>query len=344
MSSLNNASYWTKKVLLFTGITVAAFIVLRFVISSGTSVWRKYFPPPPPPADEKYGTLSPISFENEGVKGNFEYSIETSDGTLGKFTTVARVYPIERPVETLTSLTRAKGKAQSLGFDGDPSKISSNVFRWRQEGRSLDMDVQNDNFMIRTDSDILNSYSSLSEKNALDFSLSFLKKLSTPAGDFTSENAQVKYYIPVEGGDLMETSSKGDAKTSIVSFRRSVLDVYNVDTPVVEEDDLRFLVSIGSSSGPTRDSIASDVNFYYWKINTADFGIYPIKSVAQALEELKAGKANIVKKISSTTKIDIGKISLEYFLNKNLQEYLQPVYVFEGEGFRAIVEAVEKQS
>ncbi len=342
MSSLDNASFWTKRIVIFTAIAIVGFIVLRFIITTSFSIYRKYFPPPPPAADQKYGSLSPISFENDGVKGNFEYTLDTSDGTLGHFTTVARVYPIERPAETLTSLSRAKERAKSLGFEGTPSKMGSNTYRWRQDGQSLDMDIQNNNFIIRTDTDILASYSSIPENKSLDFALSFIKNTAPTIAEFTSQNAQVKFYLPSGGEDLIETSSKGDAKINVVSFQRSVPDVFDVETPIIEEDDVRPLVSIGSSLGTAGDPVASEVNFYYWRINAIDFGIYPIKTVEQAFEELKAGKAHIVKKPNSDTKVDIGKIRLGYFLNKNLQDYLQPVYIFEGNGFRAIVEAIKK--
>jgi hypothetical protein len=72
-------------------------------------------------------------------------------------------------------------------------------------------------------------------------------------------------------------------------------------------------------------------------------GVYPIRSGDEAFADLKKGKGFIVS-LPPVTKITIRKMFLGYFDPDVFQEYLQPVYVFLGDGdFVGYVPAVSGQ-
>jgi hypothetical protein len=79
----------------------------------------------------------------------------------------------------------------------------------------------------------------------------------------------------------------------------------------------------------------------FFEKSNEQVGIYPVKTGAQAWADLKAGKGIIISSPNSSKNIVIKKMFFGYFDFDSYQEYLQPVYVFLGDGnFVAYVSAV----
>jgi hypothetical protein len=100
---------------------------------------------------------------------------------------------------------------------------------------------------------------------------------------------------------------------------------------------------IGSNESDA-DVVAAD--FIHQKIdNPKDVeATYPIKTVQQAYEELKQGKAYIAMYSGSSNEVLITNVFLAYYLGKDLQKYLMPIIVFEGSNnFFAYVSAVSDE-
>jgi len=83
------------------------------------------------------------------------------------------------------------------------------------------------------------------------------------------------------------------------------------------------------------------VNFTYWPVNTKMWATYPLKTSQEAFEELQQGKGKIISLKGPI--ITIRKIYLAYLETRAAPEFLQPVFVFDGDdNFRAVVPAIQK--
>ena len=80
----------------------------------------------------------------------------------------------------------------------------------------------------------------------------------------------------------------------------------------------------------------------YFERQTDKVGIYPLKSGAQAWQDLQSGKGTIISLgTNDSANVSIKSMKLFYFDPDIYQSYLEPAYVFVGEnGFVAYVEAV----
>ena len=62
----------------------------------------------------------------------------------------------------------------------------------------------------------------------------------------------------------------------------------------------------------------------------------------QAYDELKSGNAYVGSYFGSGKSVSITKVSLAYYMGRTRQNYLYPVYVFEGtDGFTAYISALD---
>jgi len=94
-------------------------------------------------------------------------------------------------------------------------------------------------------------------------------------------------------------------------------------------------------SGQTGDKKTIQANYYYSQILGEDFATYALKSIDAAWKELTAGGGFIAKRTPNQTVV-VRRANLAYFESNSQQLFLQPVYVFEGDGgFTAYVAAVD---
>ncbi len=78
-----------------------------------------------------------------------------------------------------------------------------------------------------------------------------------------------------------------------------------------------------------------------WQQITDQSGTYPLKTTAQAFDELQKGKAYIAAYTGTSTTIQINNVLMGYYVGPSQQKYLMPIIVFQGnDGFYAYVSAV----
>ena len=100
---------------------------------------------------------------------------------------------------------------------------------------------------------------------------------------------------------------------------------------------MHFLIG-GSNSNAIFDS-----SFTHQQIS-ADSTSYPIISSEDAFTILKDNRAYIASYYGDTSNITIKDLYLAYYLSDKRQDYVMPIYVFEGrDGFFAYVSAVSNE-
>jgi hypothetical protein len=75
-----------------------------------------------------------------------------------------------------------------------------------------------------------------------------------------------------------------------------------------------------------------EMQYVFWPIAFDDFATYPLRSGAIAWQDLQDGYASII--LNGNNKDDtikIRQIYLAYYDSEEPQNYLQPIFVFEGD-------------
>lgn len=346
MASLTITTYYTRKAIKYGAISFAALLILKSVLSTAIGIWRTLNPPPPPAPKAAFGKLPKVEFpESEFTGKGLIYQLETVGGGTPNLGDRANVYFIPAKKPGLLALDRANALAKRMGFKDQGQKVSEKIYQWRKDEAlitTLEMDVATNNFTIRKnwreDQTLLKDKRLPAEDRAIVEAKNFLQ-----AGGLSDKelegNTNISYlrFIPPK---LAPAVSLSEADFTRVNLFRNNLDELPVLPPHPEEALVSFLLS-GSRESKKR---ILEVNYSFHPISQETFTSYTIKSSTQAWEELKAGQGFIANLEKGVKQIVVRKIYLAYFENSLPQEYLQPIYVFEGNNnFMAYIAAITPQ-
>ncbi len=109
--------------------------------------------------------------------------------------------------------------------------------------------------------------------------------------------------------------------------------------PIITENSKKSLVKGILTSLSNESDKFLQVDYTYWPIDKTTFATYPTKSSEQAFADLKAG-LGYVSLEPDKPQVSISKVYLAYFESGDYMPFLQPVFVFEGPNFQALVPAI----
>jgi len=342
MASLTEISHYGKKIIKFGLIGLMSIIIFKIALTTIKDFWEKLHPPPPPPPTVSFDKLPPLQFPKEEQPTDLEFKLETPTGALPELGEQAKVYlsPYQRP--NLLALERAKQEALQLGFSEEPMAVSGKIYRWTKEEPlhfTLEMDIFSGAFTFsyswQNDQSLLVNKSVPDKKQAIDKTKNFLRKIKRLENDLVEGRIETAY-LKLSGAKLVPAPSLSEADfVKVEIFRKSIEDF-----PVLTADPKKGLVSalISGASGAKQ---IIQVEFNYFPINYDSWATYPIKLSSRAWEELKNGQAFVTSWDKTGERIVIRRISLGYYDSWDPQQYLQPVFVFEGDNnFVALLPAV----
>ncbi|OGE30821.1 hypothetical protein A2631_03995 [Candidatus Daviesbacteria bacterium RIFCSPHIGHO2_01_FULL_44_29] len=326
-------------------ITKISILALAILVVIGISGWasfqfwyHRYYLPSRPVQVEvpevKFGVLPRPLFPKSNVSSsNFSYSIDTETGELPtKITQLMKVYFIPQLGTTLLAPNKARILAESLNFNTNPEVVNSSTYQFKNgDGGTLLIDLNNSNFTIRypqaSSSAILQSVPLPDEDSLIDYFQNFLKQ----RGLFSNS---------LQKGTPLVTYDKFPQKTSLVatvSIIPADLDGTRVVTPSFKNGLVQATIT------QNKDSLKLlDVIFTIWEPDNQNTSTYPLKTIQTAFDELKAGKGTVIVE-PPKPRVSLATVYLAYFEANEYAQYIQPVYVFEGEEFVAYVPAITDQ-
>lgn len=135
-------------------------------------------------------------------------------------------------------------------------------------------------------------------------------------------------YWKMDSGRLSRAQAQSDAHFARVDLFREEFDSESkIVSAEVESAPISVLISGSNVEGKK----VVEVNYQYANIDRESWSTYPIKTADEAIAELSSGKYWPAKD-SSTSSVTIRRMYLAYFEPFGLTNYMQPVYVFEGDG------------
>jgi len=342
MSSLTEVAYTSRRVIKFGGIGLLSFLFLWWGMIEAIKAYRKAFPPYVAPT-VRYGILDKVVFpQKEFQKKSF--AAELPNDSFPKYKDQARVFVIYRSSSVLGALEESKETANLMGFVSEPREINTGIYLFSDSntGKSLTMNVLESSFKLSypylTDQLLLNTGQMPGKEEAIRTATDFIDRAGKMSPDLEEGEKKVSFWkISFDG--LQEVSALSEANIVRVDFNRKKLDD-EIEVVSVEFDKAPVSVLVSGSSVAAKKIV--EVNYKHVKIDPseASSSTYPIISSQEAFKNLEMGNywpANDTQ----ADKVTIRKIYLAYFEPINLTQFMQPIYVFEGDGgFVAYVRAI----
>lgn len=351
MTSLTETAYYARKGVSYGIVIFMAFLVLKFTWGMVSNFWRQLHPAPAPAPTVAFEKLPKIKFPHSKLQipASVNFRVETIEGDLPKFTNIGKVYFMPQKPISILSFERMKEQAVRFGFSGEPQKIENKPNFWRFTDtinplRTLEINEISGNFQILynfpADLGIFSERNlPFSKEKAVQEAISFLKNYGLFPKDL-EEGMQEVSFFKIDVNKLTPTVSLSEADAVEVNFRRKTLDEISILS--ASKKGLVFVL-ISPAKDPNKHFLI--VYYTYSPIDSDIFATYPLKTTKEAFEELKQERgflANISNK--ETDQIIIRKVYLAYFEPEEMQNYLQPIYVFEGsDDFLAFVPAVKDE-
>lgn len=335
MLNLTQTAYWTRRLLKFGAIFIVAIIFLRIIFNIVSSVWQKVNPPAPAAPTVLFGKLPKLKFPENSYNGKtFTYRLETIQGTLPAVKTIAKVYffPNERP--SLLGLEKATQQAGKLGFKSEPQQISEKIYRWdngQTPTTTLEININNNSFHqlydYTNDQEAIDSKDLPTNQQTAQEAKSFLSSNGFLEPDLATGSADF-VYLKYSPPDLNTVSSLSEANFIRVNLFRADLDELRILPP----NPKKSLVSFLFSGIKTLGRRIIEVNYNYYLIDRETYSTYPLKSVQSAWQEFQQNQGFISNLGENENgNIIIRKVSLAYYDADEPQNFLQPIYVFEGD-------------
>lgn len=305
------------------GVIFFILVVAGFI---GYRIWYAYQLANTPPVEEKptlkFGTLPAPEFPKAKVSpSGFTYSLDTVTGGLPTFERLVKVYFIPKAHTTFLSADRSKALAEKLGIETNPTTISETRYTFSDGGKTLIIELDSGNFSYTGEASPSATVTQDQKRIVTDFK-NFLSNLGLSKKELVSGPSKINLI-------------SGDLPTAQISIWPEKID----DKEILTSDRNKALVN-ATVIGPA-NSIDSYtlLNFTFWPVDTTTFATYPLKNTQKAFEDLKVGKGVIIVE-PGKPQVSITSVSLAYYQQNTYTQYLQPIFVFEGQGFVAYTTAI----
>lgn len=351
--NLAQTQFQIKKFIIVLGILIIVYYTGQYLLTEGIRFYHSFFPPELPPPAAQYGILPQLRMTQIEMTSNPEYVLDTSDGRLPVFPDRAKVYRLAERQPNLLSEQQVKDLAENLEFTGTFSRITASEFRWvdGRNNRVFQGDAVTKNFFLETPATrlgtLVTEVPSITEADSISQVTGFLRS----RGLFSQTDLENLVFnaIPTQvafGQIRQDRQTTGAPRLMRINVHREIV---NVD-PRNNETKHRIL-------GPNpRDSLVNFtvanhrdvfrfpiINFTYWEVDyeeSSEYYIANINEVWNAVTQnrgivsyLNTESGDFYNPITtpSISRIEIRNIEIAYYESGEYTQFLQPIYVFEGQ-------------
>ncbi len=345
--NLTQTSYYARLAIrIFFSLLILYVLALVFKTPIKNGI-RSILPAKDPP-NPVYGKLPPLEFIAQPVGGKIEsFELNTPDGQLtSDIPAKMSVFKYVPKFLSFEAGKSAQEDASILGFAPSEliSDFKSDKYIWRDINYNsiLGIDLLTETINMTTPySAIGSSYAlgSINQKSSLEEANAFLKSMGKLEDSLYLQGTQQVVGGRFLGGKVVESSTPLETQLVQIDYFRSIFK-----TPILGPDPKKGLIRIvlGKPDQPNKKLNNPVVNVYEWEIDTITDASYPLIPISLAWENIAKGNGVIVNvttgdqspfenyQRTSIEKVVIEKIYIAYYDNTKPQEYLQPIYVFEG--------------
>jgi len=337
MATLTETATLAKNLVLRLGQIFAVILVLFLAIRFGSAIFRSFVPSSPAPATVAFSKLPVIDLsEGEKIPAGMEFKIETITGDIPGLAQSAKVFTVKKNEATFGILEEANKKAASLGFSQTPTEVNMGLAKYidsRRPDKLLTVETATDNFNLQ--SDFLADKSIISTRpksleDATNMAFAVLGVFGISEKNYPLEKVSTISY-KIEGSNLTSVSSLSQANIVRVVFGRVDLD--NLPIFYINFEDPLVWGLVREKEVLAAEKTAREIEKF-------KFATYPLKGAKAAFEQLKGGQG-VLNKVPSGNTFVIRNVKVGYVEGRLLQDFLQPVYIFESDNnLKAFIGAV----
>ena len=340
--SLTQTAHTSRKLIKFGWVGIIAISLLWGLTKIAYKAYLAAYPPYYPPTI-LYGILPKITFLEQKTESK-TFSYELPNDEIPVFSDQARVYIIYRPNTTFLALEEDKKTATSFGFSMKPIEVKPGIYEFRDDvlNKILTVNVLDGDFKMRypylSDQLLLVSEDLPPKDKAIEVASNFLSQGDKLTDDLKNGQKKVTYW-KIEGGAIKATESQSQANAVRVDLFREDLD----NLKLLSSNYDKASVSILISGSRTQSRKIIEFNFKDMSIDRESYSTYPIKTAQEAINSLNSGNYWTAIDVADKAVI-IRRMYLAYYEPNALTNFLQPIYVFEGDnGFVAYVPAIKSE-
>jgi len=341
MATLTEVSFYTRRIFKYGGIALLILMISPFIFKGIRAVYLKINPPPPPAPTVVYGKITKPIFPKGDENYKPQYRLETVDGKLPTLGNVGRVYLVDVNKSRLLQLDHVKTQAKALGFMGEPEKTDDQIYKFTHPTlpATLTVNIIYNRYTYKfdwtADQTLFSAQQVPNNDQAFLAAKNFWQSLGLLSSDLADGSAKYSYFA-AQPPAMIPSVSLSEANFIRVDMFRSDKDKLKFVTPSGQNSPV-YVIFSGSTD---RGKSVVEASYLYSNLFTDGFATYPLKSVTAAWDELTRGGGYVASPGGSN--VIVRKASLAYYESDTPQEFVQPVYVFEGDnGFMAYVTALD---
>lgn len=329
--SLTEASAFFKKSFKVALIAGVFLTLLWMLVGFLISTYQKINPSKEVPT-VLFGQLPRPSFPDNKVAG-ISFVLDTVDSGFPKLPPLLPVYPTPSQTPNLLDLDRSTDLAREFGFTGAPRQLNSETYVFTDPATTAQefrIDIVSKNFHLTT-TNLADPFISkvapggsvdqiaLQARNTLDRQTLLQPDLETGRDTVT--------YKKVQGTSYVNAGSPSEANAARVDIFRDGVAGYELVGPKKEES--LIYVILASNQNQKRGLI--EVGYTYWNYFIDGSSTYPLQPISLAWEQVKSGQATLISPAVATfQEVRIQEIKIAYYQAATHQNYLQPIYIFDG--------------
>lgn len=292
-----------------------------------------------------FGKIKQPEIPNSTPSAGIKFQLDTIEGKPVTATKSANIYSLIPTSTKFGYRERISNMAKQLGFiDSNTYNLIGDTTSFSSPLQSLDIKITNFNFKYKykydSNQDLFIRTVIPTVQESVNNSISLLQSLDRFPDEFDSANTTTNYfYFNPEKKSEVRVGRNIDANIVEVNFfRKNLEEIPTVSTRFPNSNNFVKLVS------SNKEFVPVDVQINFFERNLDNVGSYALISGDAAYALLKQGKGIVLLNSKPQLKnIIIKKMYLAYFEPDYYMEYLQPAYVFEGDGFAAIVFAIDEE-
>jgi hypothetical protein len=341
--SLTEAAYYTRRAINWLILGIILYIIGKILLAIIIAIILWLFPPHGPPPNHRFGKLPAIVFPTAEKKDKLTFKLETIEGSVPKASDSAVVYFMPKSPPNMLALPRTQTFAERLQFLPNPIQQTKNIYRFDDADlqlRTLTYNIISNNFVLRyayeQDTGLFLDNNIPTPEAAETDAHKLIQQLNILPDDYNGGGISTTF-LKLTGNELVPVLNQSLANALRVDFFRLPILGIKVFNP----DPDHGPISITYTGSVVAKKKMIDFTYTYWPIDYRILANYQVKTSDVAWTELQNGKGYIARYPSQGTTATVRKVYLGYYDTYDAQNYLQPIFVFEGDyGFLGYVPAV----
>ncbi|HXK52438.1 hypothetical protein H6802_04485 [Candidatus Nomurabacteria bacterium] len=345
--NLVKASVIGKRLTVILAILLVLYILFLITKPAVISAFYYVFPPKDLP-NPIFGMLDPLEFVEKPVaNNNFSIELNTSNGRLpAGMPTRMKVYEFAPDYFSYEAGRAAQDNAQKLGFTDDEliTDLKGDLYSWRSKisGGTLNINKNTKSLELKTPlvgKNIMYKAQTISSGSAAQGAISILTQINRFSDPLYSKGTNTVTFGKIQGNNLTMATNNTEIQFARVDFFRQIETV-----PILGPNPKIGLINVTLSAAKIQNT---EMNYPFMTADVHEIipnteATYPIIPIDEAWAAVVSGKGvvvNVTPKGSSvfdsTTapRVDralIENIYMAYYETPEKQQYLQPIYVFDG--------------